>query len=452
MTSDQLSPRATSEQNSKGASLLVRHIEDPHHIVRQALLIIILFFGILGVWSVVGTITGAVVSPGKVKIDSERKTVQHLEGGIIDSILVREGEHVEVGQSLVMLESIQINSSVDMLYKRLISNLATQARCNAQKNMQNSITWQEELLQLVQAYQGDSGLESEQKIFDASFDTYKNQLSLLESQIFQVNAQISGFNEQITAENKIIQTLEAELKAKRELYLQKFLERSQILELERQIALHQGSRGNLRQRVAESLQRQDELHLRIKDVTSRVIEQATQELGRTEKEIAQIRDQIRPLQDAQKRLTITAPVSGRIVNLRVHSKGGVIRPGDPLMDIVPDDTPLIVETKIPVDNVADIYLEQFAQVLLDAFDRRTTPLIPGKVVYISADRLEDQTSMGMQPYYLCYVEVSPQSVHEANLYLSPGMPATVFITTKERSVIAYILEPLLKSWDHALRN
>ena len=453
MTADKLPSRKHAEpSDSEGSSLLARYAEDPRRIVRQAFVVIALFFGVFGVWSVVGTITGAVVSPGKVKIDSERKTVQHLEGGIIDRILVREGEHIEQGQSLVVLESIQVNSSVDMLQRRLMTNLAMHARCDAQKNLQDSLVWSAELLDLVRSYQGEDVLESEKKIFAASLDTYKSQLSLLGSQISQIDAQVSGFNEQLTAERKIIQTLQGELSAKQELYRQKYLERSQILELERQLASHEGNRGNLKQRIAEAMQRRDELQLRIKDATSRFVEQATQELGRAEKEILQIRDQIRPLQDAEKRLNITAPVSGRIVNLQVHSKGGVIRPGDPLMDIVPDDTPLVIETEIPVDKVADVYLQQQAQVQMDAFDRRTTPLIQGKVVYISADRLENQTSMGMLPYYLCYVEVSPPSVREANIYLSPGMPATVFITTKTRSVIDYILEPLLKSWDRALRN
>lgn len=452
MTVENHVPTPGPASDPDGSALLARYVEDPRRIVRQASIVILLFFGVFGVWSVLGTITGAVVSPGKVKIDSERKTVQHLEGGIIDKILVRNGEHVAQGQSLVVLESIQVNSSVDMLHKRLMTNLAAQARWEAQKNELESIPWPEELLQLATTYQGEDVLASEGKIHAAALETYNSQLSLLKSQVSQIDAQISGFEEQLNAEHTIIRTLKIELSAKQELYRQKYLDRSQILELERQLATHEGARGNLKQRIAESLQRRDELQLRIKDTSSRFMEQATQELGKTEKEILQIRDQIRPLQDAEKRLNVTAPVAGRIVNLQIHSKGGVIRPGDPLMDIVPDDAPLIVETEIPVDKVADVYLEQHAQVQLDAFDRRTTPLIQGKVVYISADRLENQTSMGMLPYYLCYVEVSPQSIQEADIYLSPGMPATVFITTKTRSVIDYILEPLLKSWDRALRN
>ena len=152
------------------------------------------------------------------------------------------------------------------------------------------------------------------------------------------------------------------------------------------------------------------------------------------------------------RLKILAPVAGRVVDLKVHSKGGVIRAGEPLMDIVPLDKPLVVETHVPVNKITEVFLGQDASVQLDAFDARIVPHIPGKVTYISADRLEERTNMGSMPYYLCYVEVDAKKMQDEGVYLSPGMPATVFITTKKRSILFYIMEPLLKNWDRALRE
>lgn len=428
-------------------------VEDPRRIIRQGLFIIVTFFGVLGCWAAFGTISGAVVAPGKVKIETERKTVQHLEGGIVDSILVREGEEVAAGQTLIVLESIQVDASVDMFTKQLIANLAAQARFKAEKDMRDAIVWPEELKTLAAQYpQGQEALENEQKIFMARQDALQGQISMLQSQIAQISAQISGLEEQYNAEGTIIRTLQEELGAKRKLYKERYLEKSQILELERMLATHQGSRGHLKQSIAESHQKRDETQLRIADLTNRFIEDATNNLGKLDNEIAQVREKIRPLSNAKQRLNVVAPVSGRVVGLQVHSKGGVIRPGEALLDIVPSDNPMIVEVQVPVNKITEVHIGQEAQVQLDAFDVRVTPLLKARVSYISADRLEEKTPTGNMPYYLSYVEVDPKAIEDAKVYLSPGMPATVFITTTDRTVLTYMLEPLLKNWDRALRE
>jgi len=427
-------------------------IENPRRIIRQGLTVIVLFFGVLGIWAIFGTISGAVVAPGKVKIDTERKTVQHLEGGIIESILVREGDEVTAGQTLIVMESIQVDAAVDMNSKQLIAFLAAQARANAEKNLQDAIVWPEELKKLVEHYQAHDLLDNEEKIFEARRGAYQGQVSLLKSQIAQINAQISGFEEQVKAAQAIILTLEEELKAKRQLFEERYLEKSQILELERMLATQIGTRGHLRQSIAEAFQRRNETTMRIDDLTNRFVEEATSSLGKTDNDIAQVKERLRPLRNAKTRLNVVAPVSGKVVGLQVHSEGGVVRPGDPLMDIVPSDNPLIVELQVPVNNITDIYIGQDAQVQLDAFDIRLIPLLKAKVTYISADRMEEKTMSGVMPYYLCYVEVDPDAIKAANVYLSPGMPATSFITTKDRTILHYMLEPLLKNWERALRE
>jgi len=427
-------------------------IEDPHRIIRQGILLIFFFFGVLGVWAAFGTISGAVVAPGKVKIESERKTVQHLEGGIVESILVRDGDKVTAGQTLIVLESIQVDASVDALRKQLVSGMAAHARYTAEKDLKEAVSWPEGLEELAVESGSEDALTNELKIFAARRDAVHGQISMLKSQTSQIDAQISGLEEQYRAEEAIIRTLNEELKAKRQLFAERYLEKSQILELERMLASHQGSRGHLRQSIAEARQKRDETNLRIDDILHRLVEDATGNIGRLDNEIAQVREKLRPLRDAKTRLNVVAPVTGRVVGLKVHSKGGVVRPGEPLLDIVPEDNPLIVEVQVQVNKITEVYIGQAAQVQLDAFDVRLTPLLKAKVVYISADRLEEKTMSGVMPYYLCYVEVDPKAIKEANVYLSPGMPATVFITTNEKTVLYYMLEPLIKNWDRALRE
>ncbi len=427
-------------------------IEDPRRIVRQGLTILFLFFGVLGVWAFFGEISGAVVGPGTIKVETERKTVQHLEGGIVESILVKEGDEVKEGQVLIELTSVQVDASESMLRKELVAKGAALMRARVEKEFGEELQWSPELTDLAERVNSLDVLRNEEKIFQARKEALRGQISLLESQLAQLAAQINGFEDQLKAESTIVRTLEEELAAKRQLYKERYLEKSQILELERNLATHKGERGRLRQTIAETKQRSDELRLRIADTRNRFVEEATKSAGDLENEIIQIRERLRPLRDAQQRLQVTAPVSGKVVDLKVHSRGGVVRAGDPLMDIVPHDTPLIVETHVPINKITEVYVGQDALVQLDAFDTRIIPHMPAKVVYISADRLEDKTSSGSTPYYLCHVVIDPEPLKEANLYLSPGMPATVFITTKKRTVMYYILEPLIKNWDRALRE
>ena len=421
-------------------------VEDPRTIIRQGLIVILLFFGVLGLWACWGEISGAVVAPGSIKVESERKTVQHLEGGIVDAILVREG------QVLVELESVQVDASESMLQKQLVAQWAAHARALAEKAFADELVWPDGLMELAHTVSSTDVLDNEQKIFQARKEALRGQLSLLETQIAQLQAQVSGFEDQVKAESTIIGTLNEELRAKRQLYKERYLEKSQILELERNLASHMGERGRLRQAIAETKQRDAELRLRMEDLRNRFVEEATSEAGKLENEIIQTRERIRPLRDAKKRLQIKAPVSGKVVDLKIHSRGGVIRPGDPIMDIVPHDTPLIVETHVPTNKITEVFIGQDALVQMDAFDTRVIPHIPAKVTYISADRLEDKTANGTIPYYLCYVVIDPQALKDADLYLSPGMPVTVFITTKKRTVLFYMFEPLIKSWDRALRE
>lgn len=421
-------------------------------IIRQGLIVIVLFFGVLGGWAVFGEISGAVVVPGAIKIDTERKTVQHLEGGIVDSIEVREGDTVKQGQTLITLRSVTVDSSVDMAQKNLILFLAARCRYEAEKNLFQDIVWTEELLALSDRYDSHDVLEGERKSFETRRASYQSQIDVLSSQERQLDEQIVGLREELTAERSIIAALTEELAAKRTLVARKYLEKSQVLELERQLATHKGAQGKARQSIAAAEQQKNGLKLQREGLSIGVMEQAAGEINALDSKILQTREELRPLRDAKRRLHVSAPVSGRIVGLQVHSPGGVIAPGQALMDIVPEDAPLIAEAHIPVDKIADVYVGQEAQAQLDAFARSKIPLIPAKVTHIAADRQEEQTAMGTMPFYLSHIQVFPEKADTPDIYISPGMPVTIFITTKKQTILHYMLEPLLRSWDRALRE
>lgn len=424
-------------------------LESPHKIIRQGLLVVFLFFGILGVWAFFGTIQGAVVGSGKIKIDNERKIVQHLEGGIVEEVLVREGEEVLAGQPLIILKSVQTDANANVLRKELVTLEAQRTRFMAERDGKRDLSWSEELKTLAENAASMDVLANEEKIFASRIENLDTQVSLLNAQIKQNRAEIAGYEDQIRAENHIISTLQEELGAKRKLHRERYVDKTQILGLERDLANHQGTRGKLRQSVAQVQQRVAELNLRINEVRGRFIEDAVKNLGDMDSRIIQARERLRPLEDAAERLQIRAPVSGRVVDLKVHTNGSVVRAGETLMDIVPHDNPMIVETQVPVNKITEVYVGQPAMVQLDAFDTRLVPQMPGHVSYISADSLESPHG---DTYYLCHVEVDPKGLEEERLYLSPGMPATVFITTTERTIVYYMFEPYIKNWERALRD
>lgn len=424
-------------------------IENPRRIIRQGMLIIFIFFGVLGIWAFFGHIQGAVVGVGRIKIEAERKTVQHLEGGIVEEILVHEGQEVVQGEPLIVLQSVKADSEASATQKELVNLEARRLRAIAEKDGEKELVWPEQLVALAKEFDSTDLLDNEVNVFRTRKDALDRQISLLETQLEQMDAQVAGAEDQLNAEIKIIASLQEELAPKRKLHQQRYVDKTQILSLERQLASHQGERGKLKQAIAEGKLRASEIELRIKDARDSFIHEATSNLGELDNLVIQKREHLRPLEDATTRLQIRAPVTGRVVDMKVHTRGAVIQPGETVMDIVPHDYPLIVETQVPINKITDVYLGQNALVQLEAFDTRVVPPMRAKVTYISADALAPP---GADPYYLCYVEVDPEALTEERLYLTPGMPATVFITTEERTVIYYMFGPYIKNWQRALRD
>jgi len=275
---------------------------------------------------------------------------------------------------------------------------------------------------------------------------------LLNKQIEQMNEQVYGYLERINAEEQIIAAVQEELTAKEALLEEKFIDKTAVLSLRRTLAEHIGEKGQLRGAIAETRERMAEYELRIDAVQTKKREEVIANLATARQQFFELQQQLTPQLDARKRLSVVAPVSGEVVAMQIHSVGGVVNPGQPLLDIVPDDNPLIIECKIMVKDITHVNRGQDADVQLLAFNQRTTPKITGKVVYISADRLMQQTAFGDQPTYVVHVELDKTDLFTNDLYLTAGMPAAVFIRTEPRTVLDYLIEPLVSNFDRALRE
>lgn len=425
---------------------------NPTKFIIAGFLIIFCFFGGIGVWSVYFPFQGAVIASGVVKVFGEKKVVQHLEGGIVDTIYIREGDKVNKGDVLIELKSSQVNANVDLLQGRLCAKLAEASRLNAEITMDSKINWSKKLLKSKENEEINQVMAKEQKIFKYRITDMQGKILLHNSQIKQLGNRIDGANEEMKTQDEIIANLNEELQAKKPLFKDQYMGKSNILELERSLAQFKGRKAKLKQDIAEFFQMIQELKLRIVDIENQYRERAVSRLGEVQDIIFEIEEQVKPYLDARKRLKIKAPISGEIINLSVNSESGVIQSGMPLLEIVPADSKLIIEAQVRPQDIISVQKGQETKVQLSAFHRKSTPPVAGKVVYISPDLISLQTYGGMVSYYVAHIEVNKKDLQDKNAYLSPGMPVACYITTDKRSIISYLLDPLLENVDRAMRE
>lgn len=426
---------------------------NPAGYIVSGLLIIALFFGGLAVWSVYFPFQGAVIASGVVKVLGERKMVQHLEGGIIEKIFVKDGDRIEKGDVLIELKSSRINSNVQLLQKRLWTKQAEVARLQAEAAMKSQITWPE-MFQEVAADSEKAEIQAtETDIFNSRRSAVEGKVALYLSQIKQLGNQIEGAAEELKSVREIIRNLGEDLKSKRPLLKEKYMGKSSILELERTLAQYKGQKGRLNQDIAKYQHMIQERKLQIVDIRNQYRDNAVSRLGEITDVVFELLEQIKPQLDARERLEIRAPISGVVINMQVHSENsGVINPSMPLLEIVPEDMKMIIKARIRPQDITSVEKGQPTKVQLAAFQRKSTPPVKGLVTYVSPDLMMADGNGGGVPYYEVHVAVDIDDLKEKDAYLSPGMPVACYITTDSRTIISYLLGPLLKNVDTALRE
>jgi HlyD family type I secretion membrane fusion protein len=432
----------------------VEPLQDGRRIGRIGLIVIAVFFGGFGLWSLLAPLSGAVIVPGFVKVVSERKTVQHLEGGIVKEILVRNGDRVARGQPLVALQEVQVSAAVEVLRQQLDSDLAKAARLAAEARRLPAIEFPAALLARRTEPKVAAALRSEQAQFDARRSLIESQVSLLRSQLKQIEEEVKGLTSQVKSAEEYIAYTREELKMNEDLHAKQFVAYARLLGFKRSLAEKEEKRGEYLSLIAQGGQKKSEIEIRIVTLYHNYVREATDLLKETEKNVADLRERLRPVEDALTRLMIVAPITGEVVGLRVFTTGGVIAPREPLMDIVPFDAPLVMEGKVQVQDIAHVKVGGAAEVQLSAYKRRTTPMVAGKVAYVSADRLTDNTSAGAVPYYVVQVEVDKAELAKlgSDVQLAAGMPVEAFIKTRERPAIEYLLEPVTDTLRRAFRE
>ncbi len=423
---------------------------DEMPVVRAGLLLIAAAFGGLLIWSVAAPIAKGVVAPGLVGADSNRKVIQHLEGGIVSEILVRDGAQVKAGDVLMRLDEVTSQAQRDVLFGQFLTAKAQEARFIAERDGAKQVTFPTELLG-----PGDSGRNaairgSEEEIFKARRDAVNGQLAILDQRVKQLEEQSKGLQAQVSANTQQITLIDSELEGLQQLFEKGYASKTRLLELQRRRAELDGDRGNYVSEIARNKVASGEARLQAIQVRKQFEEDVAKGLAEAQAKVFDLQDRLTSATDVLQRREVKAPTDGIIVNSRVHTVGGVVRTGDPLMELVPTNDDLIIEAMVsPMDvDVAAPGME--AEVRFSSLSTRHIPILTGIVETVAADATTDQHG---NRFFMARVRVSKdQLVHLGDQKLVSGMPAEVLIKAGERSVIDYLMRPLTDSFFKAFKE
>ncbi|GHE20302.1 HlyD family type I secretion periplasmic adaptor subunit [Halomonas urumqiensis] len=424
---------------------------DRRPMVWGLLLIMLGFGGFIG-WATLAPLDAGVVANATVKVTSNRKTIQHLEGGYIESILVREGDRVVAGQELLRLDATEAMAEQGVVSTQYIIAQSVEDRLQAERDGQESVAFDPWLaerfasdprlaaataLQSQLFYTRQSTLEGERMILSEKLNSATQRLAGLEQVEGFRNAQVGHFSE--------------ELRGMRKLAAEGYIPRNRLLELERSSAQVSGSRAETTAEIGRTRSEIAELRLQLLQLDQVFHEDIQSRLAEQQQETASLADRLRSLDYQVNHTVVRSPIDGVVLGVNVTTEGGVIQPGQALMDIVPQDEPLQVDAMVPVQAIDKLEPGLNVDITFPAFNHAQTPNIPGQVKTVSADRLVDEES-GM-PYYLAEVEVLPQGTELLGLNrIRAGMPASVTIKTGERNLLSYLLKPLLDRIDSAFKE
>jgi HlyD family type I secretion membrane fusion protein len=420
--------------------------------ISRGLWIIAVFFVGTGIWMSTAPLNGAIVAQGTVKVENNRKSVQHQEGGIVKKILARDGDFVKAGQALIVLEDLRVDASVEIFRDQLDAELIREARLQAETLLGSRITYPAEIQKRSALPRVKDFMARENALFNSRKNSLSTQIALLKEQIQQIEQEVKGLQQQIDAEKESLAYSNEELGVNQPLYEKQFIAKARMLQLKRTVSDYQVKLGEHVSDIAKAKQLKYDLEMRVMNLRNEYTKNAADELKVSSTKIATLREQLRPSEDAVTRKTVISPVSGKIVGLRVFTEGAAIGPREPLMDIVPQDASLLVEARVNLDGISHLHIGQETHIRFTTFTQRTTPLVAGKVTYISADSINDKERSDTPPYYLVRIIPSQKSLQDNELTLQSGMATEVYIQTKERTVMDYILAPITDSLRHALRE
>lgn len=399
-------------------------------------------------------IESAAIAHGKVAVLSHRRTVQHLEGGIISQLLVKEGDKVTAGQTLITLDDTQIKAQHTMLQTQLWTAQAAYARLVAERENAAKLIFPEDLIMTAENNPSlREILANEKALFDNRHNTFESQRQVYALKADQIHEQIEGIEVELHAEERKNVLVTEEVDEVDKLLRAGLAQKSRLLALKRAKEESDGLIGKLRSNIAESKQRVLQAQGELLSFDEDRMKKNSEDLRDNQEIMVRKAEEFRAKGDVLARVAIKAPVSGVITGLKYYTVDGVIAPGTPIMDIVPQDDTLVIEAQLSPSDIDVVHQDLTARVMLTAYKSRTTPLLMGKVTMISPDIITDQGQQGLSSYYRMQVTVDVDDLKALkNITLYPGMPADVHVLTGSRSFFSYMLQPITDSMHNAFRE
>ncbi|MEA3554318.1 MAG: HlyD family type I secretion periplasmic adaptor subunit [Campylobacterota bacterium] len=408
---------------------------DDTKIITFGMSIIFVIFVLIGGWMAFAPLANSSVAMGKVSADTNKKTIQHLEGGIVDGIFVKDGDKVKKDQILLKIKDVQIKAQLDILLAQYQDSLALFNRLQSHRNNLEFITFSKELTD-------ENIIKTQMSIFETIIKTQKDEKDITKNRIVQLNKQIDGLNSLINSKENRLASLSTEVLEWEKLFQEQLVDKMRIRELKREKNMVEGDLANtiseiakIKEQISEvktqQLLREKEFE---KDNLLRLVE--------TKSKLADIKSRIIATEDTLKRTTLVSPIDGTIVGLDLHTVGGIVTPGKPLLEIVPNNSKLIVIAQVQTMDIDKVRVGLVADIMFSAFNLKQVNIIQGNVILVSADSYIDEVT-GM-PYYEAKIEVTSEGIEtlkENNFVLVSGMPAQVMINIGNRTALSYLVKP-----------
>ncbi|TDL79366.1 HlyD family type I secretion periplasmic adaptor subunit [Palleronia sediminis] len=425
----------------------------PRWFVMLGLAGLLALVGGFGGWATFTELSGAVIATGRVQVEQNRQVVQHPDGGVVDSIAVSEGDFVEAGETLIVLDTALLRNRLEAAQAQLDELRARRARLVAERDDAEAVVFPPELVEKASRDAATRELlDGQQGLFAARRETIESSVEQLRIRREQIDRQIEGFDSQRSALREQVELIGEELESQQSLLDRGLAQASRVLELRREAARLEGQLGELLASAAEAAGRRSEIDSQILGLTVQRREDVISELRDTQFSEVEYRETVRSTAEQLERTAITAPVSGVVYDISVFGEQAVIRPAEPVLYLIPQDRPLVISAQVPPTDIDLVTPGQEVLIRLPTFDARSTPELAARVTGVSADAFLDEATG--QTYYRAEIVLQPGEVDKLpeGLHLIPGMPVETYLRTADRAPIVYLTKPLTDYFTKAMRE
>ncbi|MFA5455066.1 MAG: HlyD family type I secretion periplasmic adaptor subunit [Sulfurimonas sp.] len=427
-----------------------KQIKMPSHddssIIAFGLGLIFVVFILIGGWMAFAPLASSSVASGKVSADFGKKTIQHLEGGIVEAIYVKDGDSVKKDQVLIKLSDVQIKAQLDILQAQYQDAIALFSRLKAQRDGSANIEFPRELTD-------ENVIKNQKNIFISTNKSIEDETAITNNRIVQLQSQIDGLSSLVNSKQNRLKSISEEILEWEDLYKQRLVDKLKIRELQREQNMVEGDLANTKSEIAKLKEQINEVKtqklLREKEFKNETL----QKFVEAETRISDLKSKIIANEDVLSRTTITSPIDGTILGLNLYTVGGVISPGKPLLEVIPQDAKLLVIAKVQTTDIDKVRVGLLADIMFPAFNMKQAHPIEGKVIHVSADAFMDEASK--MPYYEAKIEVTKDGLEllkEYDFVLVSGMPADVMIKIGDRTALSYLVKPFTDMLDRSFNE